>query len=194
MKDLIYIKGFAQGKELYNTLRAIHLSTILHYGQTRKTGEPYVSHPARVAAELLALHLNTDEILTTALLHDVLEDCDVSTNDLILQYNISTNIVDNIAILTKTNINTETYYNNIKKEPICCLVKMADRCHNLSTMIDGFTTEKILSYVDETEKYVIPLCKYVKNFYPEYADQAFTMKYHMESICKLAKGILKTHP
>ena len=85
----------------------------------------------------------------------------------------------------------EEYYSNIKESPVCVLVKIADRCNNVSTMAGVFNNKKISLYVEETEKYIIPLCKYGKELYPNLGDEIFTMKYHILSILDFAKLITK---
>ncbi len=52
-----------------------------HTGQTRKSGEPYIAHPLETALFLADLHLDTHTIVA-ALLHDVVEDCDVSLDEI----------------------------------------------------------------------------------------------------------------
>lgn len=82
-KELLRMIAFADGKGLKNTLKAAYLANELHDGQERKDGGPYISHPARVANSLKARKINDDIILATALLHDVLEDCNVTEEELI---------------------------------------------------------------------------------------------------------------
>lgn len=54
-------------------------------------------------------------------------------------------------------------------------------------MAGAFSIEKMKSYVEETEDYVLPLCKFAKNHYPQYSDQIFAMRYFIESINKAVK-------
>src|SRR5690349_1275333 len=51
-----------------------------HSGQTRDSGEPYINHPLAVARILVELHMDDDTIVA-ALLHDVLEDCHMTTRE-----------------------------------------------------------------------------------------------------------------
>ena len=197
-RSMIFLKGFAQGsftqgkeKGFLKTLNAINVATILHEGQMRKSGEPYFSHPVQVACELLALGVYDDILLASALLHDVLEDCGISENQLIHDYKIDPDVVSVVKLLTKSKeMNMEQYYKGIMSDWRASLIKISDRCHNVSTMVDGFDTAKMTSYVEETNQYVIPLCKYAKNFYPEYSNQVFVMKYHILSVCKLVANLI----
>src|SRR5687767_15547833 len=53
--------------------RAFHLGARAHEGQTRKSGEPYITHPVQVATILAEMRLDP-EALVAAILHDTLED------------------------------------------------------------------------------------------------------------------------
>jgi len=62
-----------------------------------------------------------------------------------------------------------------------------DRCNNVSGMVTAFSKERIADYIDETEKYIMPIVDIVKHAYPEYYDAAFLLKYHMVSVMESLK-------
>ncbi|MFE8701148.1 HD domain-containing protein [Cytobacillus sp. FJAT-54145] len=192
-KELIFLKGFAKGHGYWNTLKAIHAATTLHEGQTRRTGEPYISHPTRVASSLVSLGIHNDGLLSEAFLHDVLEDCPVDWVDLVHKHHMDASIISDLELLSKNGKTTDKYYQDLRNgerfEPI--FVKLSDRCHNLSTMVGAFSLEKMKAYVVETETYVLPLCKAAIQRFPEYSDALYTMKYHMESILFAVKGFVQ---
>ena len=189
-KELVYIKGFAKGKEMNNTVKAVALADRCHKGQKRKTGEDYVEHPMRVAKQLISLKLYDDELIAAALLHDIIEDCNMTGASLELV--VSKETVQIVELLTKRkHMSVNDYYNRIKSNPKACLVKISDRCHNLSTMADAFTKEKIESYIYETKEHVFPICKHVIDNHPEYSDEVYAMRYHMESIIETIEVCLK---
>ena len=189
-KEMIYLKGQCKARGHFDTLKAITAANKLHRGQKRKSGEDYIVHPLRVASSLLALKITDEEVISTAILHDVIEDCNITKEELVYKYGIKKEVAEYVSILTKTkDMSTEEYYNNIKQHPVCVLVKIADRCNNVSTMAGVFSNKKIALYVEETEKYIIPLCKYGKELYPNLGDEIFTMKYHILSILEFAKLI-----
>lgn len=191
-KEMIFLRGFAKGNHLYNTMKAITAATKLHEGQTRKSGEPYVNHPMRVTSALVALGIRDDMILATAMLHDAVEDCNITPEGLAREYGIDGTIIENVVALTKTpGYNEERYFDGIRMNPAALIVKIADRCHNISTMMEGFSPEKMRQYVNETEEHILPLCRYGKRYYPEYSDQIFSMKYHIESVLNAVKGFVK---
>lgn len=190
-KEMVYLKGQCKARKQYGALRAIVLADKLHEGQKRKSGMDYIVHPLRVASALLALKIDSEELISTAMLHDVYEDCNVTEYDMIFKYGIDEKVAKNVTILTKNKgMSTDEYYENIKKSPVCILVKIADRCHNVSTMAGVFSDKKIAEYIEETEKYVLPLCKYGKEYYPDLGDEIFTMKYHILSILDFAKSLI----
>lgn len=62
--------------------RAVKFATRAHRNQVRKyTGEPYIMHPLAVAEIVRTVDGHTDEMLAAAVLHDVVEDCDVTIQD-----------------------------------------------------------------------------------------------------------------
>lgn len=190
-KEIIYLQGFAQGRQYFELLKAINAAQELHSEQVRKSGEPYIEHPMRVCSALVALQVYDEKILTIAMLHDVLEDCEIDPKGLHLRYGISKEIIDIVNVLTKIpNGDTGLYYKRIYEYPEAAMVKISDRCHNVSTMAGVFNEEKIRKYLTETDEYVLPLIKYARRFYPEYSNQIIYMKYHIESVCNAIKKIM----
>ena len=81
--------------------RAVALSARVHGHQMRKDGKtPYASHPFRVAMTIATVFGERDpEVLAAALLHDVIEDCDVDYDQLLDTF--SRNVADYVAVMTK---------------------------------------------------------------------------------------------
>ena len=188
-KELTFLKGVAKGAQMLQLQTAIELAQAYHNGQLRLTGEEYIIHPVRVASALYSLGVRDEVPLTVAILHDIIEDTAATVNTLVLA-NFEKDITYNVKILTKDkDQEPKDYYRGISKEPIASLVKIADRCHNVSTMSDAFTPEKIKEYVEETTNFVIPLIKPCKRVLPQYSDALFYMRYHLESMVALAKKL-----
>ena len=80
----------------------------------------------------------------------------------------------------------EDYYQRILKIH-CRHVKLLDRCNNVSGMAAGFSKEKLVAYIRETEQYIYPLLHQAKNEYPMYSNQIFLIKYHMTSVIEAVK-------
>lgn len=97
-----------------------------HAGQLDKIGEPYVGHPQHVAEAL------TDPIeQATAWLHDVIEDCGVTAEDL-LEQGVDPDVVAAVEVLTRRpDVPFDRYYARIAADPIARPVKLADIADNL---------------------------------------------------------------
>ena len=80
--------------------RAYYYSEQAHYGQTRRSGEPYVTHPLAVASILARMHMDPQSLMA-ALLHDVIEDTGVSKDDIGAQFGDEVaELVDGVSKLT----------------------------------------------------------------------------------------------
>lgn len=106
-------------------VKALEISKIAHEGQMDKAGVDYIQHPIYVASLV-----NTEEQKAVALLHDVIEDSEITKEDLI-HAGISTNVVE--AVNTLTKVRGESYINYLKKvksNNLARVVKLADLQHN----------------------------------------------------------------
>ena len=181
-----YVENYATIKEMYQTVSVLSYARELHEGQVRKGQErvAYIYHPLLIACHALALGLDDDDLISAALLHDVCEDCGVDIEN--LPVNAFTK--EAIALVTKSKDNTtEQYYEDISKNKLATLIKLLDRCNNVSGMATGFSQRKMVDYINETEKYIYPLLRTAKHAYPEHSDQIFLIKYHMTSVISSLK-------
>lgn len=188
------VRMYSQAKKMTETQKAIRIMLKYHEGTVRKSnnGEevPYVIHPLMMACHAFALGIDNDNLIATVLLHDVVEDCDVSADEL----DVNEEIRAAVKLLSKEEINGQSeeeankiYYRNIKTNKIASIVKLLDRCNNVSTMATGFKPSKMVEYIEETEKYVIPLLDEVKHEYDDYYDAAFLLKYQLLSVMETLK-------
>ncbi|MBF4356409.1 bifunctional GTP diphosphokinase/guanosine-3',5'-bis pyrophosphate 3'-pyrophosphohydrolase [Vibrio anguillarum] len=114
-----------------------------HEGQTRSSGEPYIIHPVAVSRILADMRLDL-ETLQAALLHDVIEDCDVTKDDLEAQFGHAVaELVDGVSKLDKLKFRDrkEAQAENFRKMVLAMvqdirviLIKLADRTHNMRTL------------------------------------------------------------
>ena len=81
-KMYTYIKGFATGAGMKETLKALSYAREKHSGQLRKSGQPYIVHPLTMACDAISMGIKDDSVVATILLHDVCEDCGVSVAEL----------------------------------------------------------------------------------------------------------------
>lgn len=197
----LFLKGYAIAKEMRNTLIALSIATRLHENQKRKGGAPYIIHPLEVTSYLINLGIDDDITCAAAILHDVVEDCDISDpyKELAEKYNLNKEIIDIVLLLTKPkdykekDPTLEKYYSKIKTNQKAAIIKLSDRANNLST-IDAFTKEKMIEYVNETKNLIFPLCKYGKAYYPEFSNAITIIKYQMVSICETIESLYDISP
>lgn len=194
MKSDVYIKGFAKGRNMINTMKALNIAEIAHEGQERKGGGPYLDHPLRVASTLLALQIYDDVTIAAALLHDAIEDNEefkkCNGELFVTKYGLNREVLNVILKLTKEKGKSEDlYYKNMEDDIRVILIKCSDRCHNLSTMCGAFSDDKMNQYVNETTQYILPLIRRGKRYFPEYSDALYAMKYHIKSNMDFVKYI-----
>ena len=193
------MRSFAVAENLSETYRALQFMREKHLGQFRKKGKyvkelvQYINHPLLMACQAHALGVKDDCILSAILLHDVVEDTNTSLNELPFSDEVK-QIVDLVTFSvsdgqTKQEA-TQQYYNAIRENGKACVVKIIDRCNNVSTMAGSFSHEKMAEYIDETEKYILPLSDALKNNYPEYSNLAFVIKYQIISIIETIKNLV----
>ena len=116
---------------------------IAHAGVTRASGEPYITHPVAVAEILADMQLDHESI-AAALLHDVIEDTDVTEEEIAKEFNPTVaNLVQGMTKLDKINFkdreqaqaeNTRKMLIAMAKDFRVMLIKLADRAHNMRTL------------------------------------------------------------
>ena len=111
---------------IYTTLtnKALRLAYTAHHGQTDKSGQPYIFHPYHLAEQM------TDEVsVCVALLHDVVEDTDLTFAD--LEREFPQEVTDALRLLThEKGTDYFDYVRAIKENPVAVKVKLADLAHN----------------------------------------------------------------
>ena len=189
-----FVKASTASRGYYQSSLALSFAAEKHEGQYRKGADhvPYINHPLTMACHALAMNLN-DDVVAAILLHDVCEDCGVSPEEL----PVSDTVQNAVRLLSFSVKEGESkadakarYFNAISENRVASIVKVIDRCNNLSTMATGFTRAKMIEYIDETEKYVLPLIEQIKNSWPEFYNAAFLLKYQICSIIETLKRTL----
>ncbi len=104
-----------------NLETAIEIAVAAHKGQTRKDGSPYILHPLRL---MMAVESESEKIV--AVLHDVVEDTQVTTEQ-IKEQGFSDEVIDALKLVTHHDDQSyEEYIVEISKNPIATTVKLAD--------------------------------------------------------------------
>ena len=145
--------------------RAYVFGVKAHGEQKRASGEPYFNHPVEVAAILTGLRLD-DATIVTALLHDTVEDTDVTSEDLARLFGQEiAELVDGVTKLSKLELisrehaqaeNFRKLLMAVAKDPRVLLVKLTDRLHNMRT-IGHLRPEKRERIARETIEIYAPL-------------------------------------
>ena len=135
--------GYFNPKDQAYINRAFQYAYEGHNGQNRKSGEPYITHPLHVAIYLCELNFDK-ETIAAALLHDLIEDTEISYEDLKKEFGEEVaDIVDGVTKLDKIKYssNEEAKADAIRKMVIAMskdirvlILKLADRLHNIQTI------------------------------------------------------------
>ena len=182
-----YLVHYAEEHQLKQTAESLVFAWKCHEGQFRKSRNrlPYISHPLLMALHAIALGLKDDDLLAACLLHDVLEDCPVSRENLPCS-ETAKKAIELLTFEIREGEDRDSakarYYERLSHNGIAAMVKLLDRCNNVSYMVDAFTLKKIQKYVVETKIYIYPLPLSIRQDFPEYADAAFALKYHIYSV------------
>jgi (p)ppGpp synthase/HD superfamily hydrolase len=107
--------------------KAIAVALKAHEGKLDKSGKPYILHPLH-----LMMQMDTDEAQITAVLHDVVEDSDMTLDDL-ARTGFSRDVLDALELLThdKENVLYQDYIIGISSNDLARKVKLADLAHNM---------------------------------------------------------------
>ena len=169
LQDLLYKLKEYNPNEIEIVKRAYEYAANLHLGQTRQSGEPYISHPLTVAYILAEMHADRDTVCA-GLLHDTLEDTNITKEDIAHDFNQNiANLVDGVTKLSKMNFsskqdqnyaNTRKIITSITDDVRIIIIKLADRLHNMRTL--EFKSEfKQKENSIETMEIFVPLAYYI---------------------------------
>lgn len=137
------MKEYLPKEEIEEVEKAYKFATKMHKGQYRKTGEEYIVHPLFVAHILTSIRADK-ETLMAGLLHDVIEDTEITKEDLEKMFgDVVANLVDGVTKINNINVSTENeyltgYYKKIivgmSEDVRVIIIKLADRLHNMRTL------------------------------------------------------------
>jgi len=147
--------------------RAYEIGARAHEGQTRKSGEAYITHPVAVAGILADLRLDA-ETLCAAILHDALEDTPLPRSEIEREFSVTVaELVDGVTKLDKLHFRDrqEAAAESFRKMMLAMardlrviLIKLADRLHNMRTL-DAMATESRRRIARETLEIYAPIAQ-----------------------------------
>ena len=187
-----YLRGFLTGAKMSEASKALQYARKAHEGQTRRSdGSPYIVHPLGMACYAVALGLRDENIISTILLHDVVEDCDKQVEYL----PVNDTVKRAVKYMTITTFDTDTskietkcrYFNELLDCPEALICKALDRYNNLADMPANFTADGIAKNIAETEILLLPVLKKAKETYPELADILFVLRINLSTLCEAIK-------
>ncbi len=159
------ISQYLDPKDVERVREAYRFSDQAHLGQFRASGEPYISHPIAVTEICAGWKLDTDALMS-ALLHDVIEDQDVTKQELAEKFGTDVaEIVDGLSKLERLEFATKTQQQAdsfrkmllaMSRDVRVILIKLADRLHNMRTL-DAVKPEKRRRVAQETLDIYAPI-------------------------------------
>ena len=159
------LQSYLPEKQITQVLKAYEFGASAHAGQTRMSGEPYISHPVAVAQTLADIRLDGQAIVA-AILHDVIEDTDMSIGEIKKEFGTDVaSLVDGVSKLDQMQFTSraEAQAESFRKMILAIiedirviLVKLADRMHNMETL-DAMPREKQARIARETLDIYAPI-------------------------------------
>ncbi|MEZ2721014.1 bifunctional (p)ppGpp synthetase/guanosine-3',5'-bis(diphosphate) 3'-pyrophosphohydrolase [Paenalcaligenes hominis] len=159
------ISKYLDPADVERVREAYRLADEAHLGQFRSSGEPYITHPIAVTEICAGWKLDADSLMA-ALLHDVIEDQDVSKQELAEKFGTDVaEIVDGVSKLerlqfeTKSQQQAESFRKMLlamSRDVRVILIKLADRLHNMRTL-DAVSPEKQRRIAKETLEIYAPI-------------------------------------
>lgn len=181
------LAGYLNQDQIDLITSAYHIAEQGHAGQTRASGDEYITHPVAVAKILADMHMDYQSIIA-AMLHDVLEDTAISKDEIVTQFGEKVaELVDGVSKLTQLKFESraEAQAENLRKMMLAMardirviLIKLADRLHNMRTL-DSLAREKQRRIALETLEIYAPIAHRLgmNNFKVEFEDLGFSYLY-----------------
>lgn len=181
-----FLEYYSFENRLWNTCIALPLARGIHDGTYRKStitknGStyrlPYVIHCLLVCRMLADLNIpiskeEEDILLAAALCHDMIEDVPFPNHgrEMVDEFHLDERVYETVKLVSKRKDFTEAeeieHFRMIQENKLALLVKLSDRSHNVEDLYN-MSVRKVHEYVDETNKFILPMCEYGFAHYPE---------------------------
>ena len=167
--------------------RAYEVAYEAHAGQTRDEGTPYIAHPIRVAVSIVdELKIYSPTLVCSALLHDVIEDSDITREDIGKVFGEP--VAEVVWLLTKLEeVALSEYLARIEAAAHtgAPIVKLCDRLDNLRSVVDTHRLEKKRRYIITTEQLYLPLAARTNRYLHEELSRSLeVVRKHVETVTR----------
>ena len=197
---LALMKKNSRRNDLKLIRKAYNFAKEHHGDQLRKSGEPYIIHPIQVAYILADLGLD-DSTICAALLHDIVEDTDVTKQSLAEEFGTEiAELVDGVTKLSKLQYasmeeqqveNYRKMFLAMGKDIRVILIKLADRLHNMRTL-KFLSRDRQIANANETMELYAPLANRLGVYSLKWELEDLSFKYlYPEEYRELVEGIDK---
>ena len=200
------LDSYLDADQVGEVYRAYLLGAEAHEGQSRVSGEPYISHPVEVALILAEMRMDANSIIA-AILHDVIEDTPTAKEQIAEQFGAEVaELVDGVSKLTQIDFRSkaEAQAENFRKMMLAMvkdirviIIKLADRLHNMRTL-DVMHPDKRRRIARETMDIYAPIANRLGIFKMRHElldlsiRAAYPMRYRaLESACREVVGYRK---
>ena len=190
-----FVKGRAQMLNMSQALQVLDLLRPAHGAQNRRSKNgfetTYMVHPLTMACHALAMGLAYDDVIAACLAHDMVEDAHMKPEEL----PVNERVREAVRLVSKNTYDPnerdweKKYFQNIRKNPLACLVKCLDRVNNLAGMADAFSRKKMIWYVEETDREYPALLEVIKKV-PEWNNAWWLLRYQMMTMLETYKRLL----
>ena len=193
-RTFAFVERRARTNDLKQTLAVLGILRKAHGEQRRRSKNgfetSYMIHPLTLACHAMALGLMDDDLLAACLAHDMVEDAYMKPEDL----PVGDRVREAVRLVSKSEYKwtedwEETYYGEIQKNPLACLVKCLDRVNNVAGMADAFTREKMIRYTEETDRYYPDLLDEIRDI-PEWNNAWWLLRYQLTTMVEAFKRLL----
>ena len=193
--------GYINDKDDLNKIREVYnYAKEKHQGQYRKSGEEYITHPLATAIILTTVYADTPSICA-GLLHDVIEDCDTSKEEIAEVFGEEiAELVYGVTKISKIHFSTENealieYYKKIivgmSEDVRVIIIKLSDRLHNMRTL-KHLRPERQIAISQETMDLYAPLANRLGLYSVKWELEDLAFKYlYPEEYHELVEGINK---
>lgn len=201
------LSSYLEPSQINRVKRAYFYAEQAHFGQFRRSGEAYITHPLAVANILASMHMDHQSLMA-AMLHDVIEDTGIGKDAISGQFGETVaDLVDGVSKLAKIEFETqaEKQAKNFQKMALAMaqdirviVVKLADRLHNMRTL-GALAPEKKRRIAKETLEIYAPIAHRLgmNDLRIEFEDRGFTAMYplraaRLQASLKTVRGNRKT--